>query len=64
MSYDHAMRALNQAAYAAIKAGKNTAALPDIDRHSLRLIAGETDRLVDFMDNSGLWPSRIKENSQ
>ena len=61
MEYSEAIRALNKAAYAAIRAGGDTTALPDIDRHSLRLIAGETDRLVDFEENSGQHASRIKE---
>ena len=61
MEYSEAIRALKKAAYAAIRAGGDTTALPDIDRHSLRLIAGETDRLVDFEENSGQHASRIKE---
>jgi len=61
MEYAEAIRALNKAAYAAIRAGGDTTALPSIDRHSLRLIAGETDRLVDYEQNSGEHPSRIKE---
>ena len=61
MTYSEAIRALNKAAYVAIRAGSDTTALPSIDRHSLRLIAGETDRLVDYEQNSGEFPSRIKE---
>jgi hypothetical protein len=60
-TYSEAIRALNKAAYAAIRAGSDTAMLPSIDRHSLRLIAGETDRLVDYEENSGEHPSRIRE---
>lgn len=62
-TYSEAIRALNKAAYAAIRAGGDTTALPSIDRHSLRLIAGETDRLVDYEQNSGEHPSNIKEAS-
>jgi len=61
MTYAQAIRALNKAAYDAIRAGGDTTALPDIDRHSLRLIAGETDRMVDYETNSGLFDSRIRE---
>lgn len=61
MEYSEAIRALNKAAYAAIRAGSDTTSLPSIDRHSLRLIAGETDRLVDYERNSGEHDSRIKE---
>ena len=61
MTYSQAIRALNKAAYDAIRAGRDTTALPNIDRHSLRLIAGETDRLVDFETNSGDHPSNIKD---
>lgn len=42
-----ALRALNEAAYAAIKAGKDTTAHPALNREALRRIARETDRLVD-----------------
>lgn len=58
--YDKAIRALNRAAYDALRAGKDTTALPSIDRHSLRLIASETDRLVDDGAASGERPSRIQ----
>lgn len=61
MNYSEAIRGLNKAAYAAIAAGKDTTALPHIDRQSLRLIAWETDRLVDFEADSGLRDSRIKD---
>jgi hypothetical protein len=64
MTYQEAIRALNAAAYAAIRAGGDTAALPDVDRHSLRLIASETDRLVDYIESSGRYPSRIRGASQ
>lgn len=60
MKYAEAIRALNKAAYDAIRAGRDTTALPGIDRHTLRLIAGETDRLVDYEKNSGEHPSRIE----
>lgn len=42
-----ALRALNEAAYAVIRAGKDTTAHPDLNREALRRIARETDRLVD-----------------
>lgn len=42
-----ALRALNEAAYAAIRAGKDTTANPDLDRQTLRQIAAQTDRLVE-----------------
>lgn len=61
MEYAQAIRELNKAAYAAIRAGRDTTLLPSIDRHSLRLIAKETDRLVDFEKNSGERESHIKE---
>lgn len=47
MTYLEAIRALNEAAYAAIKASKDTTALPNIDRQALRQIARETDRLFE-----------------
>lgn len=46
-TYTDAMKALNNAAYAAIRASTDTTALPHIDRQSLREIATLTDRLVD-----------------
>jgi hypothetical protein len=42
-----ALRALNDAAYAAIRAGKDTTQYPDLNRRALREIARATDRLVD-----------------
>ena len=42
-----ALKALNKAAYAAIKAGRDTTMHPDLDRQSLREIAAATDKLVD-----------------
>lgn len=63
MSYADAIRALNKAAYAAIRAGRDTTEIPSIDRHSLRLIASETDRLVDHGERSGEFPSRISEGT-
>lgn len=61
-AYADAVRALNDAAYTAVRAGADTTVLPLIDRQSLRLIASETDRLVDDMEESGTRPSRISEN--
>ncbi|MEL6467066.1 MAG: hypothetical protein AAFQ58_19060 [Pseudomonadota bacterium] len=63
MSYAEAIRALNKAAYDALVAGRDTTELPSIDRHSLRLIAWETDRLVDYERNSGEHPSLIERAS-
>lgn len=45
-----ALRALNEAAYAALRAGDTRDAIerhPHLDRHALRRIARATDRLVD-----------------
>jgi len=42
-----ALRALNDAAYAAIRAGKDIREYPDLNRAALRRIAKETDTLVD-----------------
>lgn len=42
-----ALRTLNEAAYAAIRAGSDTTEHPDLDRQLLRDIARATDRLVD-----------------
>lgn len=42
-----ALQALNKAAYAAIRAGRDTTQYPDLDRQSLREIAWATDKLVD-----------------
>ena len=58
-NYSDAIRSLNKAAYAAIRASSDTTALPMIDRQSLRLIARETDRLVKYEENSGEHPSCI-----
>lgn len=41
------LRALNDAAYAAIRAGRDTTQYPNLDRQSLREIAAATDKLVD-----------------
>lgn len=60
MDYDTAMRALNKAAYEASRAALMPDAPTNIDRQSLRLIARETDRLVDYMENSGDHPSHIE----
>lgn len=61
LSYEKAIRNLNKAAYAAIRAGKDTTLYPSIDRQSLSLIAAETDRLVDYEHTSGEHKSRIRE---
>ncbi len=45
-----ALRTLNEAAYAALRAGKDTVLYPDLDRQTLREIAAKTDRL--FEDNA------------
>lgn len=42
-----ALRDLNEAAYAALRAGSDTTAHPDLNREGLRRIAKMTDRLVD-----------------
>lgn len=42
-----ALRDLNEAAHAAIRAGKDTTRYPDLNREALRRIARETDMLVD-----------------
>ena len=63
MKYKDAIRALNVAAYAAIRAGRDTTELPNIDRQSLRLICAETDMLVDYTENSGDFPSKIEAAS-
>ena len=42
-----ALRDLNNAAYAAIRASVDTVQLPDVDRQTLREIARKTDWLVD-----------------
>lgn len=51
--YQAAIKALNEAAYAALRASRDTTLMPHIDRQSLREIATETDRLVDQGENSG-----------
>ena len=48
-----AMKALNEAAYAAFRAAKDTTRYPYIDRQALREIAAETDRLFDLGEESG-----------
>lgn len=60
LAFMSSLRRLNEAAYEAIRAGADTTALPSIDRHSMRLIASETDRLVDDGERSGESPSRIE----
>ena len=47
MSLHAALKALNNAAYAAIRAGKDTTLYPDLDRETLRQICSATDKLVD-----------------
>ena len=42
-----ALIALNNAAYAAIRAGKDTTQYPDLNRRALRQIVSMTDNLVD-----------------
>ncbi|WP_434286267.1 hypothetical protein [Celeribacter sp. SCSIO 80788] len=42
-----ALKDLNAAAYAAIRAGVDTTQYPDLDRQKLREIARATDKLVD-----------------
>lgn len=42
-----ALQALNNAAYAAIKAGRDTKKYPHLDRQTLQGICRMTDRLVD-----------------
>lgn len=51
--FEAAIKALNAAAYAALRASHDTIAMPHIDRQSLRDIAQETDRLVDKGARSG-----------
>lgn len=45
--YMSAVRGLNEAAYAAIRACKDTTRYPMVNRHMLREIAALTDKLVD-----------------
>jgi hypothetical protein len=45
--YIAAIKALNDAAYAAIRAASDTTALPMVNRHLLRGLARVTDDLVD-----------------
>lgn len=44
---DTALRALNKAAYDAIRAGKDTTLYPMLDRQTLRKLCTLTDNLVD-----------------
>lgn len=46
-TYQQAIRNLNEAAYAAIRACRDTTKYPDINRHDLHEIARTTDRLLD-----------------
>ncbi len=47
MTYEQAIRNLNEAAYAAMKACKDTVQYPDVDRQTLRRIALDSDKLVE-----------------
>ena len=47
MTLQEALKALNAAAYDAIRAGRDTTAYPMLDRQALREIAAMTDKLVD-----------------
>lgn len=47
MTYEQAIRNLNEAAYAAMKACRDTVQYPDVDRQTLRRIALDTDKLVE-----------------
>lgn len=47
-----ALQALNRAAYAAMRAGRDTTLHPFLDRQALREIATATDKLVD--DNASV----------
>ena len=46
-TYMKAIRELNAAAYAALRAAKDTEALPMVNRQRLREIAAMTDKQVD-----------------
>lgn len=46
-TYNEAIRELNDAAYAALRAAKDTEALPMVNRQRLREIAALTDKQVD-----------------
>ena len=46
-TYNQAIRELNAAAYAALRATKDTEALPMVNRQRLREIAAMTDKQVD-----------------
>ncbi|MDT8329009.1 MAG: hypothetical protein RQ750_16805 [Roseovarius sp.] len=47
MTLHEALKALNKAAYDAIRAGRDTTMHPDLDRQSLREIVWTTDKLVE-----------------
>ncbi len=47
MTYEQAIRNLNEAAYAAMKACRDTVEYPNVDRQTLRRIALDSDRLVE-----------------
>lgn len=48
-----ALKALNEAAYAAIRAGANTTEYPMLDRRSLREMCALSDKLVDDHATTG-----------
>ena len=47
MTLREALKALNEAAYAAIRAGKDTTEFPMLNREKLRQIARLTDEMVE-----------------
>ena len=47
MTLHQALRQLNEAAYATLKAGRDTSLYPHLDRAALRNIISQTDALVD-----------------
>ena len=53
-TYPEAMRALNKAAYDAIRACRDTTMWPDVDRRYLRELATKTDKMVDDLAGAGL----------
>ena len=55
-----ALMALNKAAYAALRAGRDTTMHPDLDRQSLHQIAWATDKLVD--DNAPTIKPKADDN--
>lgn len=59
-----ALKELNGAAYRALRACRDKSYFPDVDRQSLMLICRETDRLLDYGEESGLYPSEIQEAAE